>query len=255
MGFLSDLISELSGRRVCRCIICGCRTGEARYKADGAGICGACFERLEFTPKPHAYGAHPPAEVLYAPLYYRGGTVRSVTDMKFRDCRANAKVIAALLLSECGEGVERADIILPVPTSDERYRERGFNQAELIAEELCALSGKEYVYEAAVKLNDTPHQVKLSSDERIRNTGALYAVSSEYVFGKNVLAVDDVYTTGTTVSVFASALLKAGAKSVSAMTAAHSRASRGSGKALIMKRREQAMSQLERAGHIKNNIS
>jgi len=103
-------------------------------------------------------------------------------------------------------------VVVPVPLSSGRLRERGFNQAALLARELARQTGVSVVERVLVKSRETPPQVGLSRREREANLAGAFGVSvAGAVNGKNILLIDDVFTTGRTMSAAASALRRAGA--------------------------------------------
>jgi len=113
------------------------------------------------------------------------------------------------------------DLIVPVPLHIQRLRERGFNQALLLARELSKRTGIPYPERALKKIKNTPFQTTLKGKERRKNVkGAFHVDKNEEIEGKSILLVDDVYTTGATVNECARTLLDGGAKSVAVLTVA-----------------------------------
>ena len=113
------------------------------------------------------------------------------------------------------------DLIVPVPLHIRRLRERGFNQALLLARELSKQTGIPCEQRSLRKIKDTPFQTALKGRERRKNLKAAFRVKkTEEIEGKSVLLVDDVYTTGTTVNECARTLLEAGAATVGVLTLA-----------------------------------
>ena len=114
-------------------------------------------------------------------------------------------------------------LLVPVPLHRNRSRARGFNQAELIAHAAMKAIGRELEFapELLIRKRETISQVGLSREERIENMRDAFRVrDSRRVRGRSVIVVDDVMTTGTTVSECARVLQQAGAKRVWAATVA-----------------------------------
>jgi ComF family protein len=109
------------------------------------------------------------------------------------------------------------DLVVPVPLAPERLRRRGYNQAGLLAAEVAVTVGGVLSTETLSR-DARAAQQTLSGAERLRNlAGAVRCASAETVRGKGVLLVDDVVTTGATLSACADALAQAGAARVSAL--------------------------------------
>jgi len=114
-----------------------------------------------------------------------------------------------------------ADLILPVPLHWRRLRERGFNQALLLAKALFPSWRDRILLDLLVRIRWTEPQINFSGQERQRNVLYAFAVSRpEIVVDKSVILVDDVFTTGATANECARVLKKAGAKSVLVLTLA-----------------------------------
>jgi ComF family protein len=114
------------------------------------------------------------------------------------------------------------DFLIPVPLHAQRLRERGFNQALLLAKELSRRTAIPYFKTILKKKKSTLPQVNLSGVEREKGLrGAFQVVEKEELLGKSVLLVDDVYTTGATVNECSKVLVKGGARKVGVLTLAH----------------------------------
>ncbi len=103
--------------------------------------------------------------------------------------------------------------MVPVPLSEERYHERGYNQASLLAKPLAARLSLTFNPYALKRIRHTASQVGLSAHERHQNVIGAFEAETDLVRGKSLLIVDDVMTTGATMKACAQALKKAGAKS------------------------------------------
>jgi ComF family protein len=115
----------------------------------------------------------------------------------------------------------RTDLIVPVPLHKKRLRQRGFNQAILLGEILSQQSGIPLQRNNLQRIRWTEPQVNLSAAARPGNVKGAFAVAdSGAITGKNVLLIDDVYTTGCTVSECSRVLKNAGAAGVAVLTVA-----------------------------------
>lgn len=113
------------------------------------------------------------------------------------------------------------DLIIPIPLYRDRLRERGFNQALLLAREVGKALATEVDPFVLVKKKPTPPQVILKGEERRKNLRKAFEVKyPEKVRDKKILLIDDVYTTGTTIETASRALLEAGAEEVGAVVVA-----------------------------------
>ena len=111
-----------------------------------------------------------------------------------------------------------ADSLTFVPMTKRARRKRGYNQSRLLAEELSRRSGKQFL-DAAEKRRETSMQKSLGRREREKNLKGCFRVTDKSaVRGKHIVIVDDTFTTGSTVSELARALLHAGAERVYALT-------------------------------------
>lgn len=114
------------------------------------------------------------------------------------------------------------DLILPVPLHPKRLKERGFNQALLLAKELSRRTRIPCSKRLLRKRFPTPPQVDLSGEEREKGVRRSFHIpKAEEVKGRSILLVDDVYTTGATVNECSKMLLRAGAERVDVLTLAH----------------------------------
>lgn len=115
----------------------------------------------------------------------------------------------------------RVEAIIPVPLHRRRKRQRGFNQAQIIAKELARLKGIKIVERVLVKVKNVPPQTSLRAEEREKNIiGAFKVRKEKRIKGKRVLLVDDVYTTGATIRECSRVLKDAGVKEVRVVTLA-----------------------------------
>ncbi|NOT04374.1 MAG: ComF family protein [Anaerolineales bacterium] len=111
------------------------------------------------------------------------------------------------------------DIIIPIPLGKQRLKERGYNQVGMIAKPLALALNLQYAPEGLVRRKETRSQVGLTKTERRENVHSAFQAGVD-VRGKNILVMDDVSTTGSTLSSSAEALYSSGAKNVYALTVA-----------------------------------
>ena len=111
-------------------------------------------------------------------------------------------------------------MITPVPLGRKRLQERGYNQVALVARPLSYELGLRYAPNVLTKTRETRSQVGLNAQERRENVSKAYQADPLAMKRKSILLMDDVSTTGSTISACAEALLSAGAKEVYAITIA-----------------------------------
>ncbi len=112
------------------------------------------------------------------------------------------------------------DMVIPAPLGKKRLQERGYNQVDLVARPLAHELGLEYAPQAMRKTRETRSQVGLNISQRSENVRNVYQADPARVKQKSVLLMDDVSTTGSTISSGTEALLSAGAENVYALTIA-----------------------------------
>jgi ComF family protein len=114
-----------------------------------------------------------------------------------------------------------SDVVVPVPLHPRRLRERGFNQAALMARELARRTGRRTGDGVLVRRKDTVPQAGLSAAARRRNVASAFVVRRRGLVADHVVTlVDDVFTTGATVYACAQVLREAGARDVLLLSAA-----------------------------------
>lgn len=119
------------------------------------------------------------------------------------------------------ELIAQSDLIVPVPLHRWRLLHRRFNQSALMASALAKICGKKAGIQTLIRTRATPTQGYLRAGERARNVKAAFALHpAADVREKNILLIDDVYTTGATVSECAKALKEGGAATVNILTLA-----------------------------------
>lgn len=143
---------------------------------------------------------------------------------KYEGVRELAAVMASTLANEllCFSSCDRETILIPVPLHESKFRERGFNQSELIAMHLGDFLGRYVDTKALLRVQNTRTQVTLSRKQRRENVrGAFVCTDTQLVAGKKIILIDDISTTGSTLSEIAGVLRSGGAADVSGLVFAH----------------------------------
>lgn len=128
-------------------------------------------------------------------------------------------LVAALLTAPRHPFTSALDVVVPVPLHEVRRRERGYNQSELLARAFCKRSGLPHAPNLLSRERPTASQVGLNALERQANVAEAFVAKGDLA-GKQILLVDDVYTTGATMRACAVALQTAGAEAVYGLTLA-----------------------------------
>lgn len=117
--------------------------------------------------------------------------------------------------------VHKFDLIIPVPIHSTRFRERGFNQSDLIARILAEHLYIPYSPNLLQRIRYTDNQARVNTKQRWTNMKGTFRIKhSNTIMNKNILVIDDVLTTGATLSEIAFELKKAGAAQVCGLTIA-----------------------------------
>jgi ComF family protein len=112
------------------------------------------------------------------------------------------------------------DIVIPVPLGVARRKERGYNQASLLARPIALMFDYSYQPNILSRTRETISQTELNFKQRKENVAGAFDAPGGLVNGKNILIVDDVRTSGSTLNSCADALFRAGAKNVYGLTLA-----------------------------------
>lgn len=144
---------------------------------------------------------------------------RLIIDLKFHARTELAGALSQRLTEAVrqADAADAVDLVLPVPLSDARLAERGFNQAWEVARRVAGDLALRADHSLLQRPVDTPHQADLPRDERARNLRGALMVDPRRrgrVQGRHLALVDDVFTTGATAREATQALLRAGAASV-----------------------------------------
>lgn len=190
-----------------RCERCGLEWLGPLPGAGDDAICAAC----SIDP--------PPFERTLAAVRYGRPWDALITRYKFHSALDLAPTFADLLLAAHRHSrLDVPSLMLPVPLSDERLRERGYNQSWELTRRLAGALGCSADARLLLRIRDTPHQLAFPRDERAANVSGAFAVEPRRraeLADCDITLVDDVMTTGDTAAEVARVLLRAGASSVS----------------------------------------
>ncbi|TXR46637.1 ComF family protein [Phyllobacterium endophyticum] len=215
--------------------------GCEKHVAQPGSLCGQCWSKVRFIEKPycpvlgipfsHDLGAEIlSAEAIAEPPPFRHarsvavheGVIRDMVHrLKYNDRTDLGPWMAGWMQRAGGELLDDCDIIVPVPLHAWRFWFRRFNQSAELARHLARSSGKIFDPDALKRTKQTKQQVGLGLKERVINVRGAFKVPVAQeikVRGRNVLLIDDVYTTGATVKAASRALLRGGAANVDVLT-------------------------------------
>ena len=158
---------------------------------------------------------HPlPLQVRAAALHH-DPLRQAIHGLKYEGLFALAPSLATVMVEEWPRWSTPTDLVVPVPLHPEREKERGYNQSLLLVREFCRRLSLTPDECALRRIRYTRPQVELGVKERLHNVRGAFRAARDRVVQKHILLVDDVCTTGATLTAAADALLDAGAQSVS----------------------------------------
>ncbi|MBK8803128.1 MAG: ComF family protein [Fibrobacteres bacterium] len=177
-------------------VLCGmCR--EHSHRARSIPLCPAGLESIACGPE-----VVPPVRALVHALKYSG-------------VRKAAQELVAIADQCVGEDFfPQGSVLVPIPLHPHRQRERGYNQSELLARQWANLRGVRMERDWVRRIRETGTQTRLSASERAANLTGAFEPTDRFQPGLPIVLVDDVLTTGSTLSACASGLLARGASSV-----------------------------------------
>jgi len=184
------------------------------------GVCKFCQGRIPLTEPPFSEDKSLHFDRVFAGCYYEDKVKNLLCAFKFRHNGALLWDLLHLLERKLeGQDASQWDALTAVPMPRRKELERGFNQAQLLAQGTAKHLGKPFLKDALKSTGEPLQQAKLSKTARRENVKHLFR-ASKTAAGKNILLVDDILTTGETASQCALALKKAGAKRVDVLVVA-----------------------------------
>lgn len=201
------------------CVVCG-----LNLKGDGLvseGICQSCVEKLTPTNLGnwqsgvrHGDGL----DVVCSGWWFSSDIQQVIHSLKYQERAKFGAVLGRYLATLIpADTFGSVDALIPIPLHSAKYRHRGFNQAEWIARGLSIVWDIPVRTKWLSRIRNTQSQTKLTSTEREENMKHAFR-GHQQVAGKNLVLVDDVLTTGATMSACARALKHVGAATVSGIT-------------------------------------
>jgi len=202
------------------CLSCG---------KEGSDLCLKCLSDSPAAERESANWIFPLFDYRHIPVK------KSIWLLKYKGKKRIAGIFAEVMYGKIIEELSelsvmknfREPILIPIPLSKKRYRERGYNQAELICEKLVEIDEKNNNFKleknTLIKIKETEHQANIKERrDRLKNLSDSFSVkNSKMIEGKNIILIDDVTTTGATLSEAKKILKQYGAKKVIAFTVAH----------------------------------
>ena len=205
MGIINTVLDLLYPPK---CVFCG-----RILDSSGYAVCDGCDEKID---TPHGREVHLKGNFIsdgVAPLYYEDLVRESILRYKFNGKSGYAKTYAEIM-AKCIESelYEEFDILTWVPVSRKRLRKRGYDQAELLAEGIGKCLGISAVPTIRKTVNNPPQSgIKDAERRRANVLGAYEIIDKKLIENRKILIVDDIFTTGATISECAKTLLLGGA--------------------------------------------
>jgi len=143
------------------------------------------------------------------PFIYESSVRKIILKFKSKNAKYLAEPMGLLMAQKLEkEGID-FDIIIPIPLSQKSLKKRGYNQSELLANEIGKYFNKPVMTNVLTKIKETRHQKELGFDDRQKNlSGAFHLENYHEIKGKNILLIDDILTTCATVNTCAEIMKK-----------------------------------------------
>lgn len=205
----------------CCCVLCENYHGKDKMKTvfEEIGVCHNCYSKLSTTREQNFDGGEGISAV-FSPFMYEGRMAEAIKAYKFSGQRLYGNLFGKMIYEKLKEipYIWDFDAIIPVPLHRMRLLERGYNQSEIMAQEISGLSGIDMINDGLFRIRETKRQSSLKGLARRENVkGAFYAYP-EIIAGKRIILVDDICTMGETLRASADALSEGGAKEIIAIT-------------------------------------
>lgn len=210
------------------CAVCGdglCEDEEVICLKCNMGLPRTDYHRLADNPVERALWGRMPLVRASAYMFYsKGGDYRHVLHLlKYGGRKDYGEAMGRMMAAELAPSgfFDGVDVIVPVPLHPRKEQHRGYNQSECIARGVSAITGLPVDVASLVRTKDTETQTHKSAMERQENVAGIFALRRSGAFvGQHVLLIDDVLTTGATVTACADALAGVEGLRVSVLTLA-----------------------------------
>ena len=175
-------------------------------------LCGYPKQDLEVCPGCDTYG--PQFTSIRSWAVYSGGVKEAIHALKYQNNLSLGTAFSDSLVGMIKDVGWKLDVVIPIPLSKTRMKERGYNQAKILAFPVALALGKPLDEKYVIRTRNTESQVHLHQNERAANLKDAFTTTSHKWMNKNVLIVDDVITTGSTINECARVLIESGVKQV-----------------------------------------
>lgn len=203
-----------------RCIFCEeyYHKNDCAYFSRFLCVCCECKQELDNQNVHHIIDVPPPLSRVIPVTYYTAQVRHAIKEFKFSGSNAYGELFSRIAEEQLNKiwDLFMFDAIVTLPLSGPRMNERGYNQSAFLAETAERVFGISRHDEYLVRTAHTRRQSGLSHYDRIVNIQGAYT-ASEKVKDKNILLIDDIYTSGSTIREAALTLRTAGAKTVMAI--------------------------------------
>ncbi|MBI1279327.1 MAG: ComF family protein [Anaerolineaceae bacterium] len=180
--------------------------------------CADCQRDLDLLTFTERIEPKVPLEAVAASGWHMDKLREAVQALKYENAREVARPLGEKLARCLSQQNWTIDMIAPVPLHTKRLAERGYNQAQLLAEVVADIHNIRCEAHALERVRETQSQVTVSGAERLVNIKGAFTANKTLIDNQCVLIVDDVYTTGSTLSACGEALILAGARAVYGLT-------------------------------------
>jgi ComF family protein len=213
-GFLlsDDLLNEIK-KNLLDLLFPRCCAGCGRVDD---GWCLRCQQKLDAVPIENLH--HGDSVEIIATGIHKNKLQQAVHALKYENLPELCHPLGQRLIARLKDVDWEIDIIVPIPMHPTRLKSRGYNQAQLLAEVVSAELSIPHLPTAVERIKETISQVGLNEEERLKNVANTFSANVDIIADKNILLVDDVCTTGATITACTDAAMAAGANKIYGLT-------------------------------------